>query len=63
MEIDEKDSRLAGYHYLPAIKADLLYRLGRTGEASVAYREALGLTHNETEREFLTERLTTADRT
>jgi RNA polymerase sigma factor (sigma-70 family) len=54
----EKDGRLAGYQYLPAIKADLLHRSGRSGEAAVAYREALALTRNETEREFLTERLT-----
>jgi RNA polymerase sigma factor (sigma-70 family) len=53
----ERDGRLAGYQYLPAIKADLLYRSGRGGEAAVAYREALALTRNETEREFLTERL------
>jgi RNA polymerase sigma-70 factor (ECF subfamily) len=53
----EKDGRLAGYQYLPAIKADLLRRLGRTDEASVAYRQALELTSNEAEREFLAERL------
>jgi RNA polymerase sigma-70 factor (ECF subfamily) len=56
----EQDTRLAGYQYLPAIKADLLYRSGRTAEAAVAYREALELTRNEAEREFLTERLTAA---
>jgi len=46
LEIEEleQDGRLAGYQYLPAIKADLLCRLGRTGEASVAYRAALELT-------------------
>ncbi|MGN9836543.1 RNA polymerase sigma factor [Nonomuraea sp. H19] len=53
----EKDGRLAGYHYLPAIKADLLRRLGRADEAAAAYRQALGLTANEAEREFLAERL------
>ena len=46
----ERDGRLAGYQYLPAIKADLLQRLGRTDEASVAYRQALELTRNEAER-------------
>jgi RNA polymerase sigma-70 factor (ECF subfamily) len=53
----ERDGRLAGYRYLPAIKAELLQRLGRTTEATLAYRRALDLTGNETEREFLTRRL------
>jgi predicted RNA polymerase sigma factor len=54
----ETDDRLAGYQYLPAIKADLLQRLGRTDEAATAYRRALELTGNEAERAFLTGRLT-----
>jgi RNA polymerase sigma factor (sigma-70 family) len=58
----ERDGRLAGYQYLPAIKADLLRRVGRTAEASVAYGQALELTSNEAEREFLTRRLAEADR-
>ncbi|MFI6935510.1 RNA polymerase sigma factor [Streptomyces sp. NPDC050287] len=53
----EKDGRLTRYHYLPAIKADLLQRLGRWEEASIAYRHALELAGNEAEREFLAERL------
>jgi RNA polymerase sigma factor (sigma-70 family) len=53
----ERGGALAGYQYLPAIKADLLQRLGRSDEASVAYRQALELTKNEAEREFLAERL------
>ena len=53
----ERGGRLAGYQYLPAVKADLLRWLGRTDEASVAYRQALELTRNEAEREFLSERL------
>jgi RNA polymerase sigma-70 factor (ECF subfamily) len=52
----ERDGRLTGYQYLPAIKADLLQRLGRTAEAAVAYRQAVDLTTNEAEREFLTRR-------
>ncbi|WP_308466384.1 RNA polymerase sigma factor [Rathayibacter soli] len=54
----ERDSRLAGYQYLPAIKADLLHRLGRDDDALIAYRRALELTENEVEREFLTDRIT-----
>jgi RNA polymerase sigma-70 factor (ECF subfamily) len=57
----ERDGRLAGYQYLPAIKADLLQQLGRIAEAAQAYRQALDLTANETEREFLTQRLAEVD--
>jgi RNA polymerase sigma-70 factor (ECF subfamily) len=56
----ERDGHLARYQYLPAIKADLLYRLGRSQEASIAYRQALELTGNDAEREFLAERLASA---
>jgi RNA polymerase sigma-70 factor, ECF subfamily len=57
VELLEADPQLAGYRYLPAVKADLLRRLGRTEEAIEAYREALALTDNEAEREFLTGRI------
>ncbi|WP_433336968.1 RNA polymerase sigma factor [Spirillospora sp. CA-294931] len=53
----EADGRLAGYRYLPATKADLLRRLGRHEEAAGAYREALALSGNTTEQEFLAERI------
>jgi RNA polymerase sigma factor (sigma-70 family) len=53
----ESDGRLASYHYLPAIKADLLRRLGRDHEALVEGRRALELTRNESEREFLSAQL------
>jgi RNA polymerase sigma factor (sigma-70 family) len=49
----ERDGRLSGYQYLPAIKADLLRRLGRADEAADAYRQALALAANEAERAFL----------
>jgi RNA polymerase sigma factor (sigma-70 family) len=48
---------LAGYGYLAASRADLLHRLGRAGEARLAYSEALLLTGNDVEREFLAARL------
>jgi RNA polymerase sigma-70 factor (ECF subfamily) len=48
---------LAGYHLLPATRADLLRRLGRKAEAAQAYREALGLAGTDAERRFLTRRL------
>ncbi|MEU4368431.1 RNA polymerase sigma factor [Micromonospora chersina] len=52
------DPHLANYHYLPAIRADLLRRLNRLAEAADAYRAALALVDNEAERAFLTSRLT-----
>jgi len=53
----EQDPRLSGYQYLPAIKADLLRRLGRPDLASAEYRAALALTTNDAERAFLSEQL------
>jgi RNA polymerase sigma-70 factor (ECF subfamily) len=57
VEALEDDGRLAAYRYLPATKADLLRRLGRHEEATEAYRAALALTDNATERAFLAEQL------
>jgi RNA polymerase sigma-70 factor (ECF subfamily) len=51
------DPRLATYPYLPATRADLLRRLGRTRDAAQAYRTALSLAANAAERDFLTRRL------
>jgi RNA polymerase sigma-70 factor (ECF subfamily) len=48
---------LPGYHLLPAARADLLRRLGRREEAASAYRDALALVGNESERRFLAARL------
>jgi RNA polymerase sigma-70 factor (ECF subfamily) len=53
----EGDERLASYHYLPAIKADLLRRLGRSQEAERSYRAALDLATNAAEQAFLRKRL------
>ncbi|MEV4146222.1 RNA polymerase sigma factor [Amycolatopsis sp. NPDC049691] len=47
---------LPGYHLLPATRADLLSRLGRTAEAVSAYDEAIALATNATERGFLEKR-------
>ncbi|MEU4480082.1 DUF6596 domain-containing protein [Micromonospora sp. NPDC023966] len=56
-----EDARLAGYHYVPAIRADLLRRLDRPAEAAGAYRTALELVDNDAERAFLTTRLAEVD--
>jgi RNA polymerase sigma-70 factor, ECF subfamily len=53
----ERDGQLVGYRYLPATKGDLLRRLGRDQEAGDAYRAALALTDNATERRYLREQL------
>jgi RNA polymerase sigma-70 factor (ECF subfamily) len=57
LESLERDGQLAGYRYLPAIKADLLHRLGREAEAAAAYRRAITLSDNEAEVAFLAGRL------
>jgi RNA polymerase sigma-70 factor (ECF subfamily) len=54
----EQAGELAGYHLLPATRADLLRRLGRADAAAVAYREALALAPTEPERRYLSRRLT-----
>jgi RNA polymerase sigma-70 factor (ECF subfamily) len=48
---------LSGYHLLPAVRADLLRRMGRGTEAAAAYREALALVGTEVERRYLERRL------
>jgi RNA polymerase sigma-70 factor (ECF subfamily) len=54
-EVEER-GELAGYHLLPAAKADLLRRLGRRAEAAAAYDEALRLVGQEPERRYLERR-------
>jgi len=48
---------LDGYHLLPAVRADLLRRMGRRDEARAAYRQALALTGTEAERRYLEGRI------
>ena len=45
------------YHLLPAVRADLLRRLGRRQEAREAYSTALALAKLDPERRLLTRRL------
>lgn len=53
----EEEGELAAYHLLPATRADLLRRDGRTKEAATAYERALDLVENAAERRFLENRL------
>jgi RNA polymerase sigma-70 factor (ECF subfamily) len=60
-EVEELDStgQLDGYHYLSAVRAELLRRLGRTADAVDAYQRAQDLTGNEAELRFLGDRIAT----
>jgi RNA polymerase sigma-70 factor (ECF subfamily) len=48
---------LTDYHLAHAARADLCRRLGRIGDARIAYQRALALTQQEPERRFLRKRL------
>jgi RNA polymerase sigma-70 factor (ECF subfamily) len=64
-EVDGPEAALAiidalpldGYRYLHATRAELLRRLGRDESARAAYRRALELVHDDTERRHLERRL------
>jgi RNA polymerase sigma factor (sigma-70 family) len=47
---------LAGYHLLPGVRGDFLFRLGRSEEARAEFERAAALTRNGPERELLLER-------
>ncbi|MGH3410866.1 MAG: RNA polymerase subunit sigma-24, partial [Streptosporangiaceae bacterium] len=59
----EASGDLAGYYLLPAIRADLLRRLGDRPGAAAAYRQALDLAATEPERRYLAGRLAEAEDT
>ena len=44
---------LQGYHLLPSVRGDLLFKLGRHDEARVEFERAASLTRNARERELL----------
>ncbi|MDD9349955.1 MAG: RNA polymerase subunit sigma-24, partial [Mumia sp.] len=52
----EGSGALQGNHLLPAVKADLLRRLGRADEARTSYEEAHALARNQPERDHLARR-------
>ncbi|MEU8322156.1 RNA polymerase sigma factor [Nonomuraea sp. NPDC048881] len=47
---------LKGYHLLPSVRGDLLFRLGRRGEARAEFERAASMTRNSRERALLHER-------
>ena len=53
--VDEllEEKALAAYHLLPAVRGDLLAKLGRHAEAKVEFTRAAGLTENQRERTLL----------
>jgi RNA polymerase sigma factor (sigma-70 family) len=50
------EGKLRDYHLLPAVRADLLVRLGRPSEARVEFERAAALAQNQRERALLLER-------
>jgi RNA polymerase sigma-70 factor, ECF subfamily len=50
------EPRLRNYHLLPAVRGDLLSRLGRQAEARVEFERAASLAHNTRERDLLIDR-------
>ncbi|APU14116.1 RNA polymerase sigma factor [Actinoalloteichus fjordicus] len=50
------EKALAGYHLLPSVRGDLLYRLGRFAEARTEFERAAALTGNAQERRLLLDR-------
>ena len=47
------EPKLAGYHLLPSVRGDLLFRLERHGEARTEFERAAAMTANARERELL----------
>ena len=54
--VDPLQEALSGYQPYFAVRADLLRRLERSGEAIDAYERAIALTGNRAERELLSRR-------
>ncbi|MCA1581742.1 MAG: RNA polymerase subunit sigma-24, partial [Acidobacteria bacterium] len=54
------EKTLEGYHFLPSVRGDFLFRLGRFEEARAEFERAASLTKNSRERDLLMERATAA---
>jgi RNA polymerase sigma factor (sigma-70 family) len=50
------EPQLASYHLLPSVRGDLLFKLGRLGEARAEFERAAAMTRNQRERTLLTGR-------
>jgi RNA polymerase sigma factor (sigma-70 family) len=50
------EPQLKGYHLLPSVRGDLLYKLGRLDEARIEFERAAELTRNARERALLARR-------
>jgi RNA polymerase sigma factor (sigma-70 family) len=50
------EASLKSYHLLPAVRGDLLFKLGRFTDAQSEFQRAASLTRNTREREFLLDR-------
>jgi len=48
---------LENYHLLPAVRGDLLEKLGRLDEARAEFKRAADMTRNAKERELLLQRI------
>jgi predicted RNA polymerase sigma factor len=48
--------QLKGYHLLPSVRGDLLYRLGRLADARVEFERAASMARNARERALLARR-------
>jgi predicted RNA polymerase sigma factor len=57
----QSEPSLKAYHLLPAVRGDLLAKLGRGDEARAEFARAASLTRNTRERELLLERAASAD--
>ncbi len=55
------DPQLRGYHLLPSVRGDLLFKLGRKAEAREEFNRAAELTRNERERKLLRVRMLLCD--
>lgn len=56
VELLMKEPALQGYHLLPAVRGDLLEKLGRKEEARLEFEKAASLTQNTREKALLLER-------
>jgi predicted RNA polymerase sigma factor len=56
-----RDPALAGYHLLPSVRGDLLFKLARFGEAKAEFERAAAMTKNARERALLLARAAACD--